>query len=177
MRAGRLLSLLLLLQNGGRLTAGELAMRLEVSRRTVLRDLDALSGAGVPVYALRGPQGGFALLDTFEQEIPPFPAGLTSGRGRLRRVRVRLSPATLRLALVLGKPEAWRPRPLRDDLGERGDWIEGSFRFDSYDTAIREILAIGPDIEVLLPIELRETMAAIGRRITELHLPTATLGL
>ena len=86
MRAGRLLSLLLILQNGGRLTADELATRLGVSTRTVLRDLDVLSGAGVPVYGTRGPGGGFELLDTFEQAAPALPPGLSTGTGRLRRV-------------------------------------------------------------------------------------------
>ena len=55
MRAGRLLSLLLLLQNGGRYTAGELAERLGVSQRTVLRDIDVLSSSGVPIYATPRP--------------------------------------------------------------------------------------------------------------------------
>ena len=59
MRAGRLLTLLLLLQNGGRFTARDLAERLEVSERTVLRDIETLSGAGVPVNRVRGPGGGF----------------------------------------------------------------------------------------------------------------------
>ena len=59
MRAGRLITLLLILQRRGRVTAGELATELEVSERTVLRDIEALSGAGVPVYATRGPGGGF----------------------------------------------------------------------------------------------------------------------
>ena len=101
--------------------------------------------------------------------MPPVSPGLTSGPGRLRRVRVRLSPAALQLALLAGKPEAWRPRPHPDGCPDRPDWIEGSFRFDSYDAAVRELTALGPDVEVLLPVVVREAMAEVGRRITELH--------
>ncbi len=169
MRAGRLLSLLLMLQNGGRFTAPQLAERLGVSPRTVLRDLDVLSGSGVPVYATRGPRGGFELLDTFEQAVPALPPGLTSGTGPLRRVRVRISPTTLQIALLAGRPDGWRPRPNAEAAADRPDWIEGSFRFDSYRSALRELVALGPEIEVLLPTELRHTMAEIGARINHLH--------
>lgn len=169
MRAGRLLNLLLILQNGGRMTAAELARRLEVSERTVLRDLDELSGAGVPVFAVRGCNGGFELLDTFEQDVPALPTGLTPGRGRLRRVRVRIAPGALQRSLVLGRPAGWRPRVVAEPLPDRPDWLEGSFRFDSYESAVSQLLALGVDVEVLLPVELRAAMADVGDLIATRH--------
>lgn len=69
MRADRLVSLVLLLRQRGRLTANTLARELEVSTRTVLRDIEVLSAAGVPVYAERGRHGGFALLPGFRTEL------------------------------------------------------------------------------------------------------------
>ncbi len=172
MRAGRLLSVLLILQSEGRVTAAELARRLEVSERTVLRDLTELGATGVPVYAVRGPGGGFALLDTFAQDVPAVPTGLPAERGRIRRVRVRVSPAALQRARVTGRPEGWRPRPDPEPSGTRPDWVEGSFRFLSYDDALTELVALAPDVEVLLPVELRAAMADLGRRIAEQHVST-----
>jgi predicted DNA-binding transcriptional regulator YafY len=69
MRADRLLSLLMLLQSKGRMNATELAEELEVSVRTVYRDIDALSVAGVPVYGEVGREGGFALLDSYRTSL------------------------------------------------------------------------------------------------------------
>lgn len=70
MKSDRLLSVLLLLQAKGRATESELAARLEVSQRTIHRDLEALSVSGVPVVALRGAQGGWELAKGWRTQVP-----------------------------------------------------------------------------------------------------------
>jgi predicted DNA-binding transcriptional regulator YafY len=70
MRADRLLSTLLLLQAHGRMSGRELADRLEVSSRTVHRDMEALSASGVPVFALRGARGGWRLDEHWSTQVP-----------------------------------------------------------------------------------------------------------
>ena len=89
MRADRLLAVLLLLQAHGRLPVRELASRLEVSTRTITRDLESLSMAGVPVYAERGRRGGWSLADDYRTDL----TGLTPAE--LRGLVVATTPSVL----------------------------------------------------------------------------------
>lgn len=112
MRSVRLLSILLLLQVHGRLSAGDLAGRLEVSERTIHRDVEALSAAGVPVYAERGRHGGIALLPGFRTDVSGLTASEASalfvfaGRGTLADLGLEadLRSALRKLLSVLPRP-------------------------------------------------------------------------
>jgi predicted DNA-binding transcriptional regulator YafY len=90
MRASRLLSILLMLQTRGRLTAEMLAETFEVSVRTIYRDIEQLSAANVPVYADRGPGGGFQLLDGFRTKL----TGLTESEAETLFVAGLPGPAS-----------------------------------------------------------------------------------
>ncbi|SJZ44722.1 Predicted DNA-binding transcriptional regulator YafY, contains an HTH and WYL domains [Enhydrobacter aerosaccus] len=90
MRASRLLSILLLLQTRGRMTAETLAEMFEVSVRTIYRDIEELSAANVPVFADRGPGGGFELLDGFRTKL----TGLTESEAETLFVAGLPGPAS-----------------------------------------------------------------------------------
>ena len=117
-RADRLLSMIWLLRAHGRLSASELAQRLEVSRRTVLRDVEALSAAGVPVWCERGPHGGesralFAGLTSWGAA----PLGLGDALASASRKLLAAVPDSHRsrsmgiASRVVVDPQGWLPLP------------------------------------------------------------------
>jgi predicted DNA-binding transcriptional regulator YafY len=119
MRSDRLLSILLLLQTHGRLSARELARRLEVSERSIYRDVDALSVAGVPIYTERGRRGGCALLGGFRSDLTGLTADearalfVFTGRGTLRDLGLEASLQTALRKLLASLPEPQRPEAER----------------------------------------------------------------
>lgn len=174
MRASRLLSILMMLQTRGRVTAEALAATFEVSVRTIYRDIDQLSAADVPVYADRGPGGGFQLLDGYRTRLTGlssaeaetlFLAGLPGPAAELGLADVLMS-AQLKLTAAL--PERARASARR--IGARFhldpiDW------FRSADAA-RLLPAIAQAVwsEACIDIRYRSDAGSVARRLKPLGL-------
>jgi len=170
-RASRLVGLLGLLQARGRMSASQLASELEVSPRTIVRDIEALSSAGIPVYAVRGRLGGFQLVDGFTSELlgSRQRQPLRQGAVGIQRARVRLSLLGRRLAALSGRPAGIRIRRQSQPVAGREDWVEAWVRIDSPDAAVLDILALGAEAEVVHPPELRAQIASTAEQIAGLH--------
>jgi predicted DNA-binding transcriptional regulator YafY len=143
MQSSRLLSILLRLQSQGRVSAQVLAEAFEVSVRTIYRDMDALSAAGVPVYAEQGRSGGFALRDGYRTRLTGldrpeaeslFLAGVPFAAAQLGMGKALES---MRLKLMASLPEATR---------QDAERVASRFHLDPV------AWYQGPDVQKFLPL-------------------------
>ncbi|MBD0670175.1 helix-turn-helix transcriptional regulator [Streptomyces sp. CBMA156] len=128
MRASRLVSLLLLLQNRGRMTAGQLARELEVSVRTVYRDVQALAAAGIPLYGDAGHAGGYRLVDGYRTRL----TGLTADEAQaVFLAALPGAAAELGLGEALAAARLKLTAALPAELRERAGRIQERFLLDA----------------------------------------------
>lgn len=129
MKIDRQIGILSLLLQKERVTAGELAEKFEVSYRTILRDLDSISAAGIPIVAERGSRGGISVMDGFKfdktlltsLEMQGIIAGLggldsVSGTNRYRRLMDKLSQETVRTNDIVIDLSGWEKTAVADKI-------------------------------------------------------------
>jgi predicted DNA-binding transcriptional regulator YafY len=127
-RASRLVSLLLLLQARGRLTAEQLAEELEVSVRTIYRDVQSLHAAGVPLYGEAGENGGYRLVDGYRTRL----TGLTAGEAEtVFLAGLPAAAAELGLGAALATAELKLQAALPPGLRERAARVRDRFHLDA----------------------------------------------
>lgn len=170
MRAARLLQMLLLLQNRGRMTSAQLAEELEVSVRTILRDVDAMTEAGLPVIVLQGNQGGIELGFNYRTRLTGLAADEAEALGVMLEMSMPMvaalgmsSPAKrARNKLIESFPDKVRARILvaqtRFQSGAK-DNLDSDQRLPAMATAIKErqvvrIQSKSPSPRVVHPISL-----------------------
>lgn len=174
MRASRLLSILMLLQNRGRMTAEALAATFEVSVRTIYRDIDQLSAADVPVYADRGPGGGFQLLDNYRTKL----TGLSSAEAETLFLAGLPGPAAdLGLADVLMSAQLKLTAALPERARASARRIGARFHLDPIDwfrsaDAARLLPAIAQAVwsETRIDIRYKRGAGSVARRLKPLGL-------
>ena len=191
MRASRLVAIADLLQARGRMTAGQLADALEVSPRTILRDLSELSSAGIPVFAVRGSAGGFELISGYAAGAAGPAGGRSAGArsvgapsvgapsvgGRPAdggpaaaiRAHVLLSPRGRELVALSGRSAGFRVRHSASPLPAPPGWIEGWLRTGPLEHAVLDVLGFGTEVEVISPPELRRAVQVHALRIAARH--------